>query len=138
MIYDITKNLVKIHPIIIQISKTFVILLQVIVLTIFSQFKNMEEMKDYLMGKHRRIPIKMYIMVLLTSGSDEMGVEMMILEELKFETDILFRDPISQPKLHHNNFSSRSFYSIFSPWCLLLTLLRDLIKIKSLLRILVF
>ena len=116
----------------------FVILLQVIVLTIFSQFKNMEEMKDYPMGKHRLIPIKMYIMVLLTSGSDEMGVEMMILEELKLETDILFRDQISQPKLHHNNFSPRSFYSISSPWCWLHTLLRDLIKIKSLLRILVF
>ena len=69
------------------------------------QMENLEVVKGYPMDKHHLIPMKTYITVLQTSGNDEMGVEMMILEELKLETDILFQGQISQPKFQHNTFS---------------------------------
>ena len=78
---------------------------QVIILMNSHQMENLEVVKGYLMDKHRLIPIKTHITVLQTSGNDEMGVGMMIVEEVKLETDILFQGQISQPKFQHNTFS---------------------------------
>ena len=69
------------------------------------QMENLEAVKGYPMDKHHLIPIKTHITVLQTSGNDEMGVGMMIAEEVKLETDILFQGQISQPKFQHNTFS---------------------------------